>query len=108
MYYWTPKRLAELKAKGLKLQAAPEMLIPKLRQSAGTRNRDQAISDNVSTETRERAPGAGLKLQAASSLEPQASSNKPQARINKPQASSSKPSNPSNKLQATSHKLQAS
>ena len=38
-----------------------------LRKLYRSRNRDQAISDNDSTESRERAPGTGLKLQAPSS-----------------------------------------
>jgi hypothetical protein len=46
-------------------------------------NRDQAISDNDSTESRERAPGTGLKQQATSKPEPvqvqRASSAKRQA-----------------------------
>ena len=37
-----------------------------LRKLARLRNRDQAISDNDSTESRERAPGTGLKRQASS------------------------------------------
>jgi hypothetical protein len=57
-----------------------------LRKLARLRNRDQAISDNDSTESRERAPGTGLKLQAASHKH-QASSGK---LSNQPQASSAK------------------
>ena len=55
-------------------------------------NRDQAISDNDSTESRERAPGTGLKQQASSTklVKPQATSIKPQAQRIKRQAASSK------------------
>ena len=56
---------------------------------------DQVISRKDSTEARRRAPGPGLKPQAASS-KPQASS-KPELGSG---ASSSKPQAPSNKLQA--------
>ena len=58
---------------------------------------DQAISNSYaikdSSDKLERAPGPGLKLQASSSIEPQASSNKPQA--------------PSTLEQGSSHKRQA-
>ena len=59
-----------------------------LRKLARLRNRDQAISDNDSTESRERAPGTGLKHQAPSD-KPQALklSNQPQASSAKRQAS---------------------
>jgi hypothetical protein len=62
-----------------------------LRKLARLRNRDQAISDNDSTESRERAPGTGLKHQASSD-KPQAPSDKHQALklSNQPQASSAK------------------
>ncbi len=36
-----------------------------LRKLARLRNRDQAISDNDSTESRERAPGTGLKVSSS-------------------------------------------
>ena len=59
---------------------------------ARLRNRDQAISDNDSTESRERAPGTGLKQQASSTklLKQQATSVKPQAQRLKLQATSFK------------------
>jgi len=70
-----------------------------LRKLARLRNRDQAISDNDSTESRERAPGTGLKQQASSS-KPQATSyklpgprpisNANKGLIHRPQASSAK------------------
>ncbi len=56
-----------------------------LRKLARLRNRDQAISDNDSTESRERAPGTGLRGQAEV-LKEQASSDKHQASSVKHQA----------------------
>ena len=69
-------------------------------------NRDQAISDNDSTESKERAPGTGLKPKPAftikdSSSKQQASSTK----LLKKQATSVKPQAASLKLKATSVKL---
>ena len=83
-----------------------------LRKLYRSRNRDQAISEQDSTESKERAPGTGLKQQAIEetvphndieeasstklqapsllSIKPQASSPKQQASSSKPQASSSK------------------
>ena len=49
-----------------------------LRKLYRSRNRDQAISEQDPTGSKERAPGTGLKQQAPSS-EDQASSVKPQA-----------------------------
>jgi len=59
-----------------------------LRKLARLRNRDQAISEQDSTESKERAPGTGLNQQA--------SSNK----LTKSQASSGKHQAPSTKAQA--------
>jgi len=75
-----------------------------LRKLARLRNRDQAISSCTATAANERAPGTGLK--------PQAASDKLQAPgvklSNQPvQASSDKRQAPGSKLQASSHKLQA-
>ena len=63
MYYWTPKRIKELKAAGYKLHASPSSLVKKS---------DQAISDSV-------RPGQGLKRQASSTklIKQQAASVKP-------------------------------
>ena len=58
-----------------------------LRKLYRSRNRDQAISLQASTEDARRAPGTGHKPQATSS---QASSDKLQAPSNKRQASSRK------------------
>jgi len=55
MYYWTPQRLKELKAKGLKLQASPEA---KLQASSTKRFKLQAASV--------KPQAASFKLQAAS------------------------------------------
>ena len=66
MYYWTPKRIKELKAAGYKLHASPASLVKKS---------DQAISDEASTEATSVRPGPGLKRQAASP-KGQASSSK--------------------------------
>ena len=63
---------------------------------------DQAISKEPATAGKQRAPGPGLKPQAASD-KPQAASDKP----TEPQASSGKLQASSNKLQAPSHKRQA-
>ena len=81
MYYWTPKRIKELKAAGYKLHASPASLVKKS---------DQAISDEASTEATSVRPGPGLsgKQQATSTSKPQATST--------------------SKLQATSSKRQAS
>ena len=72
MYYWTPKRIKELKAAGYKLHASPASLVKKS---------DQAISDEVSTEATSVRPGPGLKQQASSTklLKKQATSIKRQA-----------------------------
>ena len=90
-----------------------------LRKLARLRNRDQAISDNDSTESRERAPDPGHKQrdfqvvnQVKLSSQSQASSAKLQAPgvklSNQPvQASSDKHQAPSCKHQASSLKLQA-
>ena len=77
MYYWTPKRIKELKAAGYKLHASPASLVKKS---------DQAISDEASTEATSVRPGPGLKHQATSSKH-QASSSK----LIKQQAASVKP-----------------
>jgi len=65
------------------------------------RNTDQAISHSASTEANSRrAPGPGLKPQAASAKlqAPSESNNKPQASSDKQQASSSKPQASSSKI----------
>ena len=79
MYYWTPKRIKELKAAGYKLHASPASLVKKS---------DQAISLRAHDGERERATGPGLKPQASSDKlrESQASSDKRQAPSNKRQA----------------------
>ncbi len=70
-----------------------------LRKLARLRNRDQAISEQDSTESKERAPGTGLKLQAqcdsqeALQSQSRASSAKDQAPSSEDQASSVKLSN---------------
>ena len=77
MYYWTPKRIKELKAAGYKLHASPASLVKKS---------DQAISLRAHDGECERATGPGPKLQASSSKH-QASS----AKLIKQQAASVKP-----------------
>ena len=77
MYYWTPKRIKELKAAGYKLHASPASLVKKS---------DQAISEDASTEATSVRPGPGQKHQATSSKH-QASS----AKLIKQQAASIKP-----------------
>ena len=77
MYYWTPKRIKELKAAGYKLHASPASLVKKS---------DQAISEDASTEATSVRPGPGQKHQASSSKH-QASS----AKLIKQQAASFKP-----------------
>jgi len=57
-----------------------------LRKLYRSRNRDQAISEQDSTESKERAPGTGLKQQA-SSVKPQAASKPEPVQV---QASSAK------------------
>ena len=96
-----------------------------LRKLYRSRNRDQAISLQASTEDARRAPGTGLQqvieetvpqcdIEEAASLKPQASkapSGRPQAPSSKHQASSVKhqaPEDTSNKHQAPSNKRQAS
>ena len=97
MYYWTPKRIKELKAAGYKLHASPASLVKKS---------DQVISDHPATAVRCVHPGPGLKLQAASaklqapsslSNKLQASSPVAKASSFKPQASSAKIPEPGNK-----------
>ena len=70
--------------------------------SSGQAAADQAISPEAHDGERGRAPGPGLKQQAASD-KLQAASDKP----TEPQASSGKLQASSNKLQASSHKRQA-
>ncbi len=72
MYYWTPKRIKELKAAGYKLHASPASLVKKS---------DQVISEQASTEVSSVRPGPGLKRQASSTklLKEQATSVKRQA-----------------------------
>ena len=77
MYYWTPKRIKELKAAGYKLHASPASLVKKS---------DQAISEDASTEATSVRPGPGQRPQASSSKH-QASS----AKLIKQQAASVKP-----------------
>ena len=83
-----------------------------LRKLYRSRNRDQAISEQDPTGSKERAPGTGLKLQAAThdlaeatGLKQQASSSKHQA-TSKPEPSSGSEIS-SSKLQASSYKRQA-
>jgi len=79
-----------------------------LRKLARLRNRDQAISDNDSTESRERAPGTGHKLQARED----STANSTRGQVAEPQASSSKQQASSKpepvQVQASSAKRQAS
>ena len=94
MYYWTPKRIKELKAAGYKLHASPASLVKKS---------DQAISEDASTEATSVRPGPGPKprytptgilLGVDLGDKPQASSSKPQAsstKLIKQQAASIKP-----------------
>ena len=103
MYYWTPKRIKELKAAGYKLHASPASLVKKS---------DQAISDSVDPASGVDSvrPGSGLKLRHGG-LTPEASGDKPQAPSTKHQAASTKPQAPSslsNKLQASSPVAKAS
>ena len=60
-----------------------------LRKLYRSRNRDQAISKQYPTGSKERAPGTGLKLQAATHDLAEATGNKLQASSVKPQAASS-------------------
>ena len=93
MYYWTPKRIKELKAAGYKLHASPASLVKKS---------DQAISERVTeTSNSKRSPGPGLKQQAIEETVPhndieEASSDK----LKEPQATSDKHQAPSTKAQA--------
>jgi hypothetical protein len=71
---------------------------PKYYKELRKRNKsDQVISKEPATAGNQRAPGPGLK--------PQAASDKPQA--TDPEATSYKRQAPSKKVQASSHKLQA-
>ena len=73
MYYWTPKRIKELKAAGYKLHASPASLVKKS---------DQAISSQKTVDVGDSVrPGPGLKQQASSTklLKKQATSIKRQA-----------------------------
>ena len=97
MYYWTPKRIKELKAAGYKLHASPASLVKKS---------DQVISDHPATAVRCVHPGPGQKHQAPStkpqapsslSNKLQASSPVAKASSFKPQASSAKIPEPGNK-----------
>ena len=84
MYYWTPKRLKELKAAGYKLHASPSSLVKKAISA------DDTSTDGQARTPKEQAdPDSGVKPQAV-------------------KVSSSKRQAPSNKRQAASRKLQAS
>ena len=56
MYYWTPKRLKELKERGYKLHAAPEAKIQassvKPQATEDTSNKPQAPSDKHQASSR--------------------------------------------------------
>ena len=68
MYYWTPKRIKELKDAGYRLHFDQSSLVKKS---------DQAISKEPATAVEfKRSPGPGPKPQA-SSAKPQAASDKP-------------------------------
>ncbi len=71
MYYWTPKRIKELKAAGYKLHASPASLVKKS---------DQAISDSVDPASGVDSvrPGPGLKHQASSAKQQASSESKPE------------------------------
>ena len=77
MYYWTPKRIKELKAAGYKLHASPASLVKKS---------DQAISEDASTEATSVRPGPGQKLQARED----STANSTRGQVEEPQASSTK------------------
>ena len=83
MYYWTPKRIKELKAAGYKLHASPASLVKKS---------DQAISKDASTEATSVRPGPGQKHQATSHKlpGPRPISNANKGLIHRRQASSAK------------------
>ena len=83
MYYWTPKRIKELKAAGYKLHASPASLVKKS---------DQAISEDASTEATSVRPDPGLKPQATSHKlpGPRPISNANKGLIHRRQASSAK------------------
>ena len=84
MYYWTPKRIKELKAAGYKLHASPASLVKKS---------DQAISScSNSTELAQRSPGPGQKPRYTPTgiLLGVDLGDKPQAPSSKQQASSTK------------------
>ena len=88
MYYWTPKRIKELKDAGYKLHSSPASLVKKS---------DQAISEDASTEATSVRPDPGLKQrdsqvvnQVKLSSQSQASGSKLQATSSKHQASSAK------------------
>ena len=68
MYYWTPKRIKELKAAGYKLHASPASLVKKS---------DQVISDHPATAVRCVHPGPGqTRTSSGSSLKRQAAGDK--------------------------------
>jgi hypothetical protein len=83
-----PKYYKELRRRNKETQQEPQRILDKPGRSVS--NSDQVISLRARDGECERAPGPGLKLQAASY---QASGGKRQA--------------PGSKLQASSHKLQA-
>jgi len=60
MYYWTPQRLKELKAKGYKLHSCPEAKVTSSKHQAASSKR-QAPSNPAGT-----AEAASAKLQASS------------------------------------------
>ena len=79
---------------------------PKYYKELRKRNKsDQVISKQQATASSERAPGQGLKQQAASDKPKE--TNSPDDKIQDHQASSNTPQAPSSKHQASSRKLQA-
>ena len=71
-------------------------------------NLDQVISKQQATASSERAPGPGLKPQAASIKQQAIDETVPHQEILEAQAASNKPQAPSDKPQASSRKRQAS
>ena len=82
MYYWTPKRIKELKAAGYKLHASPASLVKKS---------DQAISESKTVDIGDSVrPGPSLKASSYKLPGPRPISNANKGLIHKRQAASVK------------------
>ena len=56
MYYWTPQRLKELKAKGYKLHACPEAKVTSSKHQAASSKQQASSSKRQAPSSKRQAP----------------------------------------------------